>query len=47
MVTTKIYNAEVVWYYDELNEFLKSNEFVKCDLRNYSLSNFVEELLGK
>ena len=39
-----IYNSN---NYDELNEFLKSNEFFKCDLRNYSLSNFIDELLGK
>ena len=48
----RFYNSNDVFIYnsnnhDELNEFLKSNEFVKCDLRNYSLSNFVEELLGK
>lgn len=48
----RFYNSNDVFIYnsnnhDELNEFLKSNEFVECDLRNYSLSNFVEELLGK
>ncbi len=28
MVTTKIYNAEVVWYYDELkSDFIFANSF--------------------